>query len=143
MESKFARRTEFDKSAICDGGLLSAGEEPSQTQAAASSQNRPNSQELVTLVILSKIFDARWTTVLSLLLPTLVGVMLIGAVGEETRRYFFIVNFRMMTVPSSARQPFDVDRESFDLRFIRHMDQSSAAVPSVFTHSQAPEWQSL
>jgi hypothetical protein len=65
---------------------------------------------LVTLAILSKILDVRWTTVLSLLLPMLIGVILIVGVGEETRRFFYLVNFRMMTVPSSA---MDVYNEFF------------------------------
>lgn len=65
---------------------------------------------LVTLAILSKIFDVRRTVVLSLLLPILVGAFLIVTVGESTRPYFYIVNFRMITVPSSA---MDIYNEFF------------------------------
>jgi hypothetical protein len=57
---------------------------------------------LVSLALLSQIFKTRVTAILSLLLPVFAGVVLIALFGERARSYFDIVNFRMVTVPSSA-----------------------------------------
>jgi hypothetical protein len=83
---------------------------------------------LVTLAILSKIFDVRRTTVLSLLLPMLVGVILIVAVGEYTRQYFYIVNMRMMVVPSSA---MDIYNEFFARHDLTYFCQVQVLKPFV------------
>jgi hypothetical protein len=61
----------------------------------------------------------------SLLLPTLVEVMLIGA---ETRRYFSIVNFRMMTVPSGA---MDIYNELFARHDLTYFCQAQILIPFV------------
>src|SRR5450756_165579 len=57
---------------------------------------------LIGLAILSRILEARVTTVLSLFLPILVGVILIVALGEPARQYFGNINVRMIIVPSNA-----------------------------------------
>jgi hypothetical protein len=63
---------------------------------------------LIAIALLSGIFEARSTVVLSLLLPALIGVVLLfflperGAIYEAMQRYVAIVNFRMIAVPSSA-----------------------------------------
>jgi hypothetical protein len=63
---------------------------------------------LIAIALLSGIFEARFTVVLSLLLPALIGVVLLfflperGAIYEAMQRYVAIVNFRMIAVPSSA-----------------------------------------
>jgi hypothetical protein len=75
---------------------------------------------LVTLAFLSMKFGARRTAVLSLLLPTLVGVILILAVGEGARQYFYIVNFRMTTAPSSA---MDIYNDFFARHDLTHFCQ--------------------
>jgi hypothetical protein len=63
---------------------------------------------LITLALISRIFEARVTAILSLLLPILGGVILIGTIGEPMRRYFDIVNVRMSMVPSSAMDVYNV-----------------------------------
>ena len=59
---------------------------------------------IAALLVLSKFFEARTTTVLSLLLPVLVGVILIVAVPTAfgSLAYFDKVNIRMIATPSSA-----------------------------------------
>jgi len=63
---------------------------------------------LIFLILLSRIFQAKTAVVLSLLIPTLVGVILLTlsklapALSQSAMSYFFIVNFRMVGVPSSA-----------------------------------------
>jgi hypothetical protein len=59
---------------------------------------------MVVLVILLKFFDTRTTTILSLLLPMLIGVILIPIfpMGPHTLTYFGTVNIRMLATPSSA-----------------------------------------
>jgi hypothetical protein len=63
---------------------------------------------LVFLMLLARFFKAKTVVILSLLGPILVGVILLSffklakiSYGETTP-YFFIVNFRMLGVPSSA-----------------------------------------
>jgi hypothetical protein len=47
----------------------------------------------------------------------LVGVILILAVGEGTRQYFYIVNFRMIIVPSSAMDLYNEFFARHDLTY--------------------------
>jgi hypothetical protein len=63
---------------------------------------------LVLLSVLSRFVGSRMTVVLSLLLPTLAGVVLLllfnndGSLSRFASAYFFNVNFRMIAVPSLA-----------------------------------------
>ena len=57
---------------------------------------------LVMFAILVKISEARTATILSLLLPVLVGTVLFVWFHEASARYFNIVNLRMIIAPSSA-----------------------------------------
>lgn len=59
---------------------------------------------IVALLVLSKIFEARITTVLSLLLPLLLGAVTIlpFANTRPVPFYFNLVNIRMVATPSSA-----------------------------------------
>src|SRR5439155_2386979 len=63
---------------------------------------------LVTLALISRLFEARATAILSLLLPILGGVILISTIGEPMRRYFNTVNVRMGIIPSSAMDVYNV-----------------------------------
>jgi hypothetical protein len=83
---------------------------------------------LVALAVLSKIADVRVATILSLLLPMLVGVLLILAVGEPMRNYFNIVNMRMIIIPSSA---IDIYNEYFARHDPTHFCQISLLKPFV------------
>lgn len=58
---------------------------------------------IVMLLALSRIFETRFTAILSVLLPMLLGVSLIAAYPNDHVLYFFnLVNIRMMATPSSA-----------------------------------------
>jgi len=94
---------------------------------------------LITLAILSKIFDTRWTTVLSLLLPILVGLILIVAVGEDTRQYFYIVNFRMITVPSSAMDIYNEFFARHDLTYFCQLRMLKPFVSCPYEHQLSIE----
>jgi hypothetical protein len=83
---------------------------------------------LITLALISRIFEARVTAILSLLLPILAGVILISTIGEPMRRYFSIVNMRMSIVPSSA---MDVYNEYFARHDVTHFCQISLLKPFV------------
>lgn len=83
---------------------------------------------LVTLAVLSRFFDARATSILSLLLPILAGIVLILVIGEPTRRFFDIVIERMVIVPSSA---LDVYNEYFTRNPLTHFCQIWLVKPFV------------
>ena len=58
---------------------------------------------VVVLLVLSRIFEPRAVTILSILLPMLLGVMLMAVnFNNYPLRYFDVVNIRMMATPSSA-----------------------------------------
>jgi len=83
---------------------------------------------LITLALISRIFAAKVTAILSLLLPILGGVILISTIGEPMRLYFAIVNLRMSMVPSSA---MDVYNEYFARHDLTHFCQISILKPFV------------
>jgi hypothetical protein len=71
---------------------------------------------LVIILILSKIFEARRTVIITLFLPLLVGVVAnqalatVPTLNDYARTYFNIVNIRMVATPSSA---LDIYNEYF------------------------------
>ena len=75
---------------------------------------------LLTFLLLSKIFEARITVVLSLLLPVLLGVILVVLFKEQAIKYYEVVNFRMIIVPSSA---MDVYNDFFSRHDLTHFCQ--------------------
>ncbi|MET4485834.1 hypothetical protein [Bradyrhizobium sp. LA7.1] len=74
---------------------------------------------LLCMTLLS-ILLGRVATILSLSLPVLTGVLLISTIGEPMRRYFDIVNARMLSVPSVA---LDVYNEYFAHHELTHFCQ--------------------
>ena len=70
---------------------------------------------LLAMAMLSKIFEAKVTVVLSLLLPMLLGVLLIGLFGKPLFPYFDLVNFRMIAVPSNAMDLYSEFFSNHDL----------------------------
>jgi len=62
---------------------------------------------LVGLAVLSQFLELRVTVILSLLLPLFLGVVLLAIFQDHARTYFDIVNFRMITVPSSAMNVYN------------------------------------
>jgi hypothetical protein len=57
---------------------------------------------LLAIVLLSKVFDARTTVVMSLLVPVLIGLVLHLVFHDETKLYFSVVNFRFVAIPSNS-----------------------------------------
>ena len=55
---------------------------------------------LVGVWLLSKLFEARTTIVLSLLIPIMAGLVLITVFGTHAVLYFATINFRMIAIPS-------------------------------------------
>jgi hypothetical protein len=62
---------------------------------------------LATMLVLSKIFEARIAVVLSLLGPMLAGLALIAVFKAQAALYFSTVNFRMIAVPSLAMDVYN------------------------------------
>lgn len=75
---------------------------------------------LVTLAVLARIAEARIATILSLLLPVLVGTVMFVLFHDATARYFNIVNMRMLIAPSSA---MDFYNEYFARHDLTHFCQ--------------------
>ncbi|SDR81206.1 hypothetical protein [Bradyrhizobium canariense] len=69
---------------------------------------------IVTMLILSRVFEARKTVILSLFIPLVVGLIttlfIAGPIGDLGRTYFNIVNIRMIAAQSSA---IDIYNEYF------------------------------
>jgi hypothetical protein len=77
---------------------------------------------LAGLLLISKLLEARTTVVLSLLIPVLAGVILIGLFGAHGARYFSTVNFRLIAVPSLA---IDIYNDFFARHSLTHFCQIS------------------
>lgn len=90
---------------------------------------------LITLALISRIYEARTTVILSLLLPILTGVILITTIGEPMRIYFNIVNLRMTIVPSSA---MDIYNEYFARHDLTHFCQIWLLKPFVSCALELP-----
>jgi hypothetical protein len=62
----------------------------------------------IVVLVLSRIFEARAATILSILLPMLLGVILVAKyLNDYTQYYFGVVNIRMMATPSSAMDVYN------------------------------------
>lgn len=83
---------------------------------------------LIVMAVLARLFEARIVAVLSLLLPVLAGVLMftfLGGHGPIVRfagAYHFLVNFRMLAVPSLA---LDLYNEFFSWHELTHFCQIS------------------
>jgi hypothetical protein len=89
---------------------------------------------LVTIVFLSRIFEARTTVILGLLLPTLLGVLIVLPKTEAPfyfeagARYLYTVNFRILVIPASA---MDVYSDFFSKNALTHFCHMSVLKPFV------------
>jgi hypothetical protein len=72
---------------------------------------------LLSISLLSKIFESRTTVVLSLLLPTLFGVILVALFKKGSIPYFDLVNFRMVAVPSNTMDVYNEFFSTHDLTY--------------------------
>jgi hypothetical protein len=78
---------------------------------------------LVAMLVLSRLADARFVVILSLLAPILTGVLLFSLFPEHAESYFAIVNFRMVAIPSVA---MDVYNDYFARHDLTYFCQISA-----------------
>ncbi|MBR0723687.1 hypothetical protein [Bradyrhizobium manausense] len=89
---------------------------------------------LIVLALLARLFEARVVVVLSLLLPIVAGVLLftfLGGIGPVVRfagAYHFIVNFRLLAVPSLA---LDLYNEFFASHELTHFCQIKVLKPFI------------
>ncbi len=89
---------------------------------------------LLFMALLSR-FSGRIAAILSLFLPAFAGVALIGLIGEPMRRYFSIVNGRMVSVPSVA---MDVYNDYFARHDLTHFCQIWLLKPFIRCSLQQP-----
>jgi hypothetical protein len=92
---------------------------------------------LIVILLLSRIFESRAATILSILLPTLLGLILIGALffNRLANDYFGIVNIRMLATPSSA---MDIYNDFFASHPLTHFCQISFLKPWMSCPYQEP-----
>lgn len=62
---------------------------------------------LITLLLLTRFFEARSLAILTLLGPMLAGILLIAGFGSKAALYFSTVNFRMIAIPSIAMDVYN------------------------------------
>jgi hypothetical protein len=94
---------------------------------------------LLTLLLVSRVFDAKATIILTLLLPSLLGTILIVVFGEVTRHYFDIVNLRMIIVPSSAMDVYNEYFARHELTYFCQIRILKPFIPCALEHSLAIE----
>jgi hypothetical protein len=90
---------------------------------------------LLALLLVSKMFEARTTVVLSLLLPMLIGVILVVLFKEQAMQYYEIVNFRMIIIPSSA---MDIYNDFFSHHDLTYFCQVKVLKPFMYCPYQDP-----
>jgi hypothetical protein len=83
---------------------------------------------LIALMILSKLFETRLAVILSLLGPMLAGIVFVSLFQKEATSYFFMVNFRLITMPATA---MDVYSDFFSKHDLTHFCQISFLKPLV------------
>jgi len=75
---------------------------------------------LIALLALSKIFETRAVVVISLLGPTLLGVILVTIFYDKAAQYFMVINMRMIAIPSVG---MDVYNDFFSRHDLTHFCQ--------------------
>jgi hypothetical protein len=85
---------------------------------------------MVVMLVLSRILEARTAVILSILVPILLGVILVGTIPNRGGPpfYFDLVNIRMMATPSSA---MDFYNDFFSVHPLTHFCQISFLKPWV------------
>jgi uncharacterized membrane protein YidH (DUF202 family) len=81
---------------------------------------------LVSMLVLSRIFEARAAVILSLLAPIVAGLVVFTLFGKHAAPYFDTVNFRMVAIPSVA---LDVYNDFFSRHDLTYFCQISFLKP--------------
>jgi hypothetical protein len=90
---------------------------------------------LVFMALVSKIFEARISVVLSLLIPLLAGVVLFTFFEVPAEKYISIVNYRMSAIPSVA---MDVYSDFFSKNDFTYFCQISVLKPLIHCPYEEP-----
>ena len=90
---------------------------------------------LAALLALSRIFEARVTVILSLLVPILAGLVLVTLFGTHAALYVSIVNFRMIAIPSVAMDVYNDFFSRHDLTYFCQISPLKRIMPCPY---QAP-----
>jgi hypothetical protein len=77
---------------------------------------------LVLVLLLARLLEARVVVILSLLVPMLVGVILLLALGSRAAFVFYTIDFRQITIPALA---LDVYNDFFSRHDLTHFCQIS------------------
>ncbi|WP_240543280.1 hypothetical protein [Bradyrhizobium canariense] len=81
---------------------------------------------LLLMLLLARLLEARVVVILSLLVPMLVGVILLLALGSKAAFFFYIVDFRQITIPALA---LDVYNDFFSWHDLTHFCQITVLKP--------------
>jgi hypothetical protein len=92
---------------------------------------------LLAIWLLSKIFDAKTTAIMSLLGPVLIGLILLVLFRHHSGLYFSIVNFRLLAVPSNA---LDIYNDFFSRHDLTYFCQVSILKRIMTCPYQEPLW---
>jgi hypothetical protein len=92
---------------------------------------------LVGILLLSKVFDSKTTTVMSLLVPVLIGVVLHVLFGRPADLYFSTVNFRLVAIPSNS---LDIYNHFFSHHDLTYFCQISIVKRIMSCPYQEPLW---
>jgi hypothetical protein len=92
---------------------------------------------LLAIWLLSKIFDAKTTVIMSLLGPVLIGLILLVLFRHHSGLYFSIVNFRLLAVPSNA---LDIYNDFFSRHDLTYFCQVSILKRIMTCPYQEPLW---
>lgn len=84
---------------------------------------------LLTLVLLSRVFEARSAVILSLVFPTLAGLAVIIPLKRAGQPFFDLINFRMVAVPSNA---LDLYSDFFSNHELTHFCQITFLKPLMY-----------
>ena len=87
---------------------------------------------LIFIALLSSFLEARISIVLSLLLPTLVG--LLAVTSNAWQSYFLVVNFRMMAIPSVALDLYSHYFSSHESTYFCQIWLIKPFVPCAYQH---------
>ncbi|MEA2889683.1 MAG: hypothetical protein QOI05_476 [Bradyrhizobium sp.] len=92
---------------------------------------------LLAIWLLSKVFGAKTTVIMSLLGPVLIGLILLVLFRHHSGLYFSIVNFRLLAVPSNA---LDIYNDFFSRHDLTYFCQVSILKRIMTCPYQEPLW---
>jgi hypothetical protein len=92
---------------------------------------------LLAVLLLSKVFDAKTTVIMSLLGPVLIGLILLVLFRHHSGLYFSVVNFRLLAVPANA---LDIYNDFFSRHDPTYFCQISVLKRIMSCPYQEPLW---